>query len=140
MKIKSIELITEEARKVDGVTFLNSTSDQFPYVESTLNSLDNNFKWWKTNWPDIEQLISKYLNLAKKEHSKTAKINVSSRLTFFHGTDEKVKDVIWSGPAIVYTFAGGNYEIVKSIKNSFGGIYKGHKIFIDDNQLIILFG
>ena len=43
MKIKKVKLITEEARNVNGVTFLNSTEDQFPYVESTINSLDSNF-------------------------------------------------------------------------------------------------
>jgi predicted unusual protein kinase regulating ubiquinone biosynthesis (AarF/ABC1/UbiB family) len=140
MKIKKIKLITEESRKVGDVTFLNSTEDQFPYVESALNSLDNNFNWWKENWPELEELISKYLSSALSDQFENKKINVSSRFTIFHGSDEKVKDVIWTGPAVVYSFEGASLRIVKAIKNSFGGVYKGHKIFVDEDQLIFLFG
>ena len=38
MKIKNIKLISEEARIIDDITFNNSTEDQFPYIEATLNS------------------------------------------------------------------------------------------------------
>jgi len=140
MKIKKVKLITEEAREVDGVTFLNSTEDQFPYVESAINSLDNNFNWWKNSWPDVEQLIAQYLEKAMKNEFETSAVNISSRFTMFHGADEKAKDVIWTGPAIVYEIEGATSSVVSSIKNSFGGIYKGRKIFTDDNQLIFLFG
>lgn len=140
MKVKKVRLITEEARNVDGVTFINSTEDQFPYVESALNSLDNNFNWWKENWPELEQLMSKYLTDALSDRFESKQIKVSSRFTVFHGADEKVKDVIWTGPAIVYSFEGAGAGVVNSIKNSFGGIYKGHKMFTDGDQLVVLFG
>jgi len=140
MKVKKVKLITEEARDVAGVTFLNSTEDQFPYVESALNTLDNNFNWWKENWPELEQLMAQYLEEAISDKFENTKVNVSSRFTVFHGADEKVKDVIWTGPAIVYTFEGATSGIVRAIKTKFGGIYKGRKIFADENQLIFLFG
>lgn len=140
MKVKKIELITEEARKVNGVTFLNSTEDQFPYVESALNTLDNNFNWWKDNWPELEQLIAQYLDKAMKDQFENKKVDVSSRFTVFHGADEKVGDVIWTGPAIVYTLAGAGPKVVNAIKSQFGGMYKGRKIFTEGEQLIFLFG
>ena len=87
MKIKKVELITEEARQVNGTTFLNSTEDQFPYVESAINTLDNNFKWWKENWPEIEELIAQYLDKAMSDKFENKKVDVSSRFTMFHGAD-----------------------------------------------------
>lgn len=140
MKIKKVKLITEESRRVGDVLFLNSTEDQFPYVESALNSLDNNFNWWKENWPELEELMSKYLSDSLKDQFEVKKVDVSSRFTVFHGADSKVKDVIWTGPAIVYTFEGAGSSTVNAIKNSFGGIYKGHKMFTDGEQLVVLFG
>lgn len=147
MKVKKIQLITEEARNVGGVTFLNSTQDQFPYVESAVNTLDNNFNWWKENWPEIEQLMAQYLQEAVKKskgefdlESKSPKVDISSRFTVFHGSDEKVEDVIWTGPAIVYTLNGASAGIVNSVKRQFGGMYQGRKVFADGNQLIFLFG
>lgn len=147
MKVKKVNLITEEARNINGVDFLNSTEDQFPYVEAALNSLDDNFNWWKENYPTIEQMIAQYAQESIKKSkgefdlgSKSTKINISSRFTMFHGSDEKVNDVIWSGPAIVYSFNGISPAVVRNIKNMFGGTYKGRKIFADENQLIFLFG
>ena len=84
--------------------------------------------------------MAQYLEKAMSDAFENKKVDVSSRFTVFHGADEKVKDVIWTGPAIVYTFAGASPSIVSSIKNSFGGMYKGRKIFSDENQLIFLFG
>jgi hypothetical protein len=140
MKVKKVKLITEEARNVNGVQFLNSTEDQFPYVESAINTLDGNFNWWKDNWPEIEQLMAQYLEKAMSDAFENRKVTVSSRFTVFHGADEKVEDVIWTGPAIVYTLEGAPPAITSSIKNSFGGMYKGKKVFSDGNQLIFLFG
>lgn len=140
MEVKKIKLITEEGKEVAGVSFLNSTEDQFPYVEAALNTLDDNFNWWKENWVELEQLIAQYLNKGMKATMEMKKVAVSSRFTVFHGSDEKVDDVIWTGPAIVYKFEGAPTGVVKSIKNMFGGTYKGRKIFADGNQLIFLFG
>jgi hypothetical protein len=140
MKVKKVNFLTEEARDVNGIEFLNSTEDAFPYVESALNSLDNNFKWWKEKWPEIEQLIAQYLDEAMKDSFELKKAKVTSRFTMFHGTDERSEDVVWTGPAIVYTFIGGVSGVANKIKNSFGGMYEGRKIFVDGKQLIILFG
>jgi len=140
MKVKKIKLITEEAREVNGVTFLNSTQDQFPYVESALNTLDNNFNWWKENWPALEELVAQYLHKALEEKFERKNVNVSSRFTVFHGTDEKVEDVIWTGPAIVYTLKGAGSSVTNAVKRQFGGMYKGRKVFADGEQLIFLFG
>ena len=140
MKVKKVKLVTEEARNVNGVTFTNSTEDQFPYVESAINTLDSNFNWWKDNWPELEQLMAQYLNKAMSDAFENKKVNISSRFTVFHGADEKVGDVIWTGPAIVYTLNGATPSVVSSVKNQFGGMYKGRKVFTDGNQLIFLFG
>ena len=139
MKVK-VKLITEESRDINNVTFKNTTEDQFPYVESALNILDNNFNWWKDSWPEVEQLIAQYIDKANSDKFESTQIIVTSRFTVFHGVDEKAKDVIWTGPAIVYTLKGASPAIVSSVKNQFGGIYKGRKIFKDGNQLIFLFG
>lgn len=140
MKKLKVKLITEESREVNGVNFLNTTQDQFPYVESALNTLDNNFNWWKENWPALEELIAQYLQKAIKDKFENKNINVSSRFTVFHGSDEKTEDVIWTGPAIVYTLEGAAPDITNSVKNQFGGMYKGRKIFAEGDQLIFLFG
>ena len=58
MKVKKVKLITEGAQNVNGVQFLNTTEDQFPYVESAINALDDNFNWWKENWGDNESMIN----------------------------------------------------------------------------------
>ena len=146
MKIKKVRMISE-VRSANNVTFVNSTADQFPYVESAINTLDNNFNWWKDNWPEIEQLMEQYLKAAQKKSkgefdigTESPKIDISSRFTVFHGADEKVGDVIWTGPAIVYTLNGADQKITNSIKAAFGGMYKGRKVFTDGNQLIFLFG
>lgn len=140
MKIKKVNLITEEARSVQGVNFSNSTEDQFPYVESALNTLDNNFNWWKENWPALEQLIAQQLNKATGENQEKGQVTISSRFTVFHGHDDNDTNVVWTGPSIVYTFAGTSGTVVKSIKDAFGGIYKGKKMFANNNDLIVLFG
>jgi len=139
MKIK-VKLITEDAREVNGIIFQNSTEDQFPYVESAINTLDNNFNWWKDNWPGIEQLMAQYVQKVMSDKFENKKIDVSSRFTMFHGSDEKAKDVIWTGPAIVYTLKGAGSSVTNAVKKMFGGIYKGRKIFADGDQLIFLFG
>lgn len=140
MKVKKIKLITEESRNVSGVQFLNSTQDQFPYVESAINTLDDNFNWWKENWPEIEELIAQYLKKALDDNFERTNVKVSSRFTIFHGNDEKAKDVIWTGPCVVYTFTGASSKIIGAIKKSFGGMYQGKKIFSEGNQLIFMFG
>lgn len=135
-----VKLITEEAREVNGITFLNSTQDQFPYVESALNTLDNNFNWWKENWPELEQLMAQYIQEALEDKFERKNVDVSSRFTVFHGSDEKVKDVVWTGPAIVYTLKGAGSSIANAVKNKFGGMYNGRKVFTDGEQIIFLFG
>jgi hypothetical protein len=148
MSVKKVKLITEaEARNVGGVSFLNTTEDQFPYVESAINTLDNNYNWWKENWSDLEGLIAQYVDEAIQKSkgdfdlgNKKSNVTISSRFTMFHGNDEKAEDVIWTGPAIVYQLDGASPGIVASVKNRFGGLYKGHKIFKDENKLIFLFG
>lgn len=140
MKINKIQLITEEARNVQGVNYTNSTEDQFPYVESALNTIDNNFNWWKENWLTIEQLIAQQLIKATGENQEKGQVSISSRFTVFHGHDDKDENVVWTGPSIVFTFSGTTPTVVKAIKDAFGGIYKGKKIFANQNDLIILFG
>jgi len=137
MKINKAYLITEEEHSVNGIIFKDSTDDQFPYIESAINVLDENFNWWKENWSTLEQLIAKYL---KEVEIDINNIFVSSRFTIFHGVDKNVEDVVWTGPAIVYTIENISTENLEKVKDSFGGMYKGHKIFVVENQLIILIG
>ena len=121
MEILKIHLITEGEGEN---SFSNKTEDQFPYIESTINTLDDNFNWWKKNWESLEQLISQNL----KEIGETNS-TITSRFTIFHGKDDSVKDVVWTGPAIVYTIQGISPEKVEELKKEFGGMYHGKKIF-----------
>ena len=141
MKIKRIVALNEEGRTVGNVSYANETQDQFPYVEAALNSLDNNFNWWKDNWEALEHLIVQYLEKSLSKNMEASRgITISSRFTMFHGHDDKVKDVIWTGPAIVYTITGVPAKVIREVKKMFGGIYKGRKIFTEEDQLIFLFG
>jgi len=152
MNVKKV-LITEAKSHTQ---FINKTQDQFPYIESTLNILDDNFNWWKANWQELEELITKILKKTLSDNMDNSNVSVSSRFTVFHGEDDKVKDVVWTGPAIIYTFNGAPTKIVASIRDILGGVYKGqkndleyskksnlykgHRMFVYENQLIILFG
>lgn len=140
MKVNKIQLITEEARNVNGITYSNSTEDQFPYVEAALNTIDTNYNWWKENWAALEQLIAQQLVKAASDNGENGQVSISSRFTVFHGHDEKDKNIVWTGPALVYSISGTTSTVVLSVKNAFGGIYKGKKMFANQNDLIVLFG
>lgn len=140
MTVKKIKMLTEEERNVSGVIFSNSTEDQFPYVEAALNSIDNNFNWWKENWLALEQLIAQQLNIAANDNEQKGQVSISSRFTVFHGHDEKDPKIIWNGPAIVYSIKGTTPTVVMAVKQAFGGIYNAHKMIANNNDLIILFG
>ena len=58
----------------------------------------------------------------------------------FHGHDDKDTNVVWSGPSLVYSFTGTTPSVIKAIKDAFGGVYNGKKMFADNNDLIVLFG
>ena len=152
MKVKKV--LVNEAKVHTG--FVNKTEDQFPYIESTLNILDDNFNWWKKNWKELEELIAKILNKSLSDNMEDSNVSISSRFTVFHGEDDKIKDVVWTGPAIVYTFEGASSKVINTIRDILGGVYKGerddieysrksnlykgHRMFVYENQLIILFG
>lgn len=141
MKVKKVKMITEAALPAKK-EFSNSTQDQFPYVEATLNTLDDNFNWWKENYQTLEQLILTNLDKSISDNMENSKnpVNISSRFTMFHGHDDKAPDVIWTGPAIVYTFNGASPQVVRGVRDAFRGLFEGHKIFADNNDLIVLFG
>jgi len=135
MKIKKIAV---NETKGEG-KFINKTKDQFPYVESVINVLDNNFNWWKNNWKELEEDINHNLN---KLISNNTDIKIFSRFTIFHGNDDEVQDVVWTGPAIVYTFKGTTTDIIEQLRDLLteSNLYKGHRVFVYEDQLIILFG
>jgi hypothetical protein len=39
-----------------------------------------------------------------------------------------------------FVIDGAETSTILAIKESFGGMYKGRKVFVDENQLIFLFG
>ncbi len=117
------------------VTFLNSIKDTFPYIESAILVLDNNFNWWKKNYEVLEKLVA---NIARGIAEKP--VQIRTRFTVYSGPDENVEAVKWSGPAIELTFFENSPEFVKKIKEQLGGnTWEGHKLITEDNKLIILF-
>jgi hypothetical protein len=136
MKIKKVELITE-VTKIGGIEFVNTTEDQFPYIESAISKLDSNLNWWKENWELIEkQLINAY----KKLYHKNSNIKIRTYFTIYNGVDEVSKDIKWNGPAIEYTFIGADFESIQEMKKYIGNILEGHKVFYQGNTITILFG
>jgi len=131
---------------LNNIQFTNKTKDQFSYIESTSNLLKDNFDWWKDNWKQLENLLAKILDKSLSDNRENSHISISSRFTIFHGKDDNIKDVIWTGPAIIYTFEGASNKVINNIKDIISGIsqknnlYLGHKMFTSENQLIILFG
>ena len=153
MKVKKVKMIKESE---GNIVFANSTEDQFPYVAETLNILDRNYNWWKKNYANLEQLIAEALQKSLTFNGKGKDVTISSRFTIFHGNDDEVKDVIWTGPAIVYTFEGADNKTIEGVKTLLGGenkgemdgseytkksnLFEGHRMFVFENQLVILFG
>jgi len=153
MKVKKVKMIVESE---GSISFANSTEDQFPYVTETLNILDRNYNWWKKNYLNLEQQMVAALEKSLNFNGKGQNVTVSSRFTIFHGSDEEVKDVIWTGPAIVYTFEDADNKTVEGVRTILGGehqgerddakynkkssLFEGHKMFVFENQLIIMFG
>jgi len=132
MKIKKVQLVTE-ASKVGNVQFINTTEDQFPYIEAAINSLDNNLNWWKSNWENIENTL---MNAWTKSSSEP--VRIKTHFTIYAGPDDTVKDIKWTGPAIEYTFIGVNS--LTDMKKHIGNILEGHKVIFEGNKVIILFG
>jgi len=142
MKIKKIQLITEAGfSKAKNIEFLNNTEDQFPYIEAAISSLDSNLNWWKENWSTIESdLLSAYGKSASTAMSISGNVKVRTRFTIYNGTDDVVSSVKWTGPAIEYTFLNADNKAMQEMKNNIGNILKGHKVIVEGNKVIILFG
>lgn len=138
MKIKKIVPIFEEEKEpAEGIKFLASTRDVFPYIESAINTLDTNFNWWKRNWEELERKL--VTNIIKITDGKSVKI--IPRFMIYNGPDEKTPDIIWHGPAIQYIFDKLSSNKVKELQNLLGGnTWKGHKLIVQDDTLIVLFG
>jgi len=134
MKIKKVQLVTE-ASKVGNVQFINTTEDQFPYIEAAISSLDNNLNWWKSNWENMENTL---MNAYTKVSSSPTKIR--TRFTIYNGSDDVAKDIKWTGPAIEYTFVNANSGDIQEMKKHIGNILEGHKVIFKDNTVTILFG
>ena len=116
------------------VTFKNSIQDTFPYVEAAIVILDNNLNWWKQNFGKLEELIAnEAAGIADNP------VNIRTRFTVYSGPDEAVDTVIWSGPAIEFTFIEKSSDFVRQLKNSIGNTWEGHRLITDDNKLITLF-
>ncbi len=115
------------------VTFLNSIEDTFPYIESTVMILDNNFNWWKKNYEKLESLIA---NEARGFSDKN--VEIETRFIIYNGQDENVEMVKWSGPAIEFTFVESSSSLIDDIKKSIGNIWEGHKVITYENRLIVM--
>lgn len=114
-------------------TFQNSTEDIFPYVESTIDALDENLNWWKNNFEELETDIKNAMNEVGEKDEY-----VSARFIIYHGEAEETPDVIWHGPAIQYTFTCDDNSVEK-IHEILGDTWNGHKVFLDGRSLIIMF-
>jgi hypothetical protein len=116
------------------ITFLNSIKDTFPFIESTIIVLDNNFNWWKKNYEILEEKLA---NISSGIADKP--IEILTRFTIYNGEDENVKAVKWNGPAIEFTFLETSSEFAIKVKNQLGkSTWEGHKLITEDNKLFIL--
>jgi len=120
-------------KKYGSATFLNSIKDTFPYIESAIMIMDNNFNWWKSNY---ELLEGKIANEARGVADSPVKI--STRFIIYSGPDENVDAVKWSGPAMEFSFVEDPL-IADKVKKSIGNLWEGHKVLTEDNKLIIMF-
>ena len=64
MSIRKVQIITnrlnEDEKPKKGI-IKNSTEDMFPYIESAIDILDSNLKWWKNHYSEIESFFGKEL-------------------------------------------------------------------------------
>jgi len=127
-KIKKME------KEYGTVTLLNSIKDTFPYVESAIMILDNNFNWWKANYETFEEVLANEVRGVAKEP-----VQIRVRFTVYSGPDENVQVVKWNGPAIEFTFIETSPDVVLKIKNNIGNTWEGHKLMTEDNKLFVLF-
>lgn len=116
------------------VTFINSIQDTFPYIESAILILDNRLNWWKKNHDILEKKIA---NIVSGLSDKS--ISIKTRFTIYSGTDENVKSVKWTGPAIEFVFLETSNEFSNNVKKQLGGkTWEGHKMISEDNKLYIM--
>lgn len=110
--------------------FENTTEDIFPYIESTIDILDDNLNWWKENYNKLEDDIRDAIK-AKEEDT-----DIKVRFIIFNGRSEE--DIVWHGPAIEYKMSVPE-EIVEHVKESMGETWNGHKVIHVNNKLIVMF-
>jgi len=125
-------------KEFDTVTFLKSIKDVFPYVESTLFILDNNFNWWKKNYEKLEKVLVNAIGKVANKH-----IEVKTKFTIYNGPDES-GDVTLVGPAIEFKFLDTYPEFAEEVKNELknelgGNSWEGHKILVKDNKIFVFF-
>lgn len=120
-------------KRIGATTFNNTIKDTFPYIESAIVVLDNNLRWWKNNYQELENLIANEANGIASEP-----VQVVTRFTVYTGPDETVESVTWSGPAIEFTFIEKSSKFVRDLKNSIGNTWEGHRLITDENKLYVL--
>ena len=117
------------------VNFISSIKDTFPYIESTIIKLDNNYDWWKKNAIKLEDELSNEIRAIAD-----SPITINTKLIIYNGKDDDVQAVRWSAPAIQFTFPEVSLDFMKKLKSKLGGnTWNGHNTFIEDNNLIVLF-
>jgi|GEM_PF-5060465 len=122
--------------------FENNTEDQFPYIEAAIAIMDSNLKWWQKNWEDIQSKIEEILPKAAEQNFEHLKGNkIKTHFVIYTGKDPKSPDVKYTGPAIEYIFINSSNAVVRSVMKLLdaSGLVKGHKMFVEDNTLTIMF-
>lgn len=121
-------------KEYGSVKFLSSIKDTFPYVESAIYILDNNLNWWKQNSQILEEIIAN-----EARGIANSNVEIVTRFTIYSGTDDVVKSVKWTGPAIEFNFIETSNDFVNKIKESIGTTWQGHRVLTEDNKLYIMF-
>ena len=116
------------------INFLNNVQDTFPYIESALFKIDNNFDWWKTNAKDLQQHIS---NISTELIQEPLDIKIN--FVIYNGPDENVESVTWNAPAVEFTFIEASDKLVRNIAQKLGNTWRGHKLNVKDNKIYIMF-
>ena len=149
MNLKKVQIITEarkekfQPREKTGIV-VNSTEDQFPYIEAAIDILDTNLKWWKKNFQEIESFFDNELKVELKKGFElpSDKRNIRVDFTIYNGIEETTSDVKYNGPAITYTFNDVPSDVVNVIRKKLvdTNLLEGKKTFIERNKIIIMFG
>lgn len=117
------------------ILFINDIKDTFPYIESTIQVLDDNLAWWKVNAPKLEEKITQTI----QDELNINSTEIDTDFFIYNGPDEEVQSVKFKAPALRISFPDLTDEEVFKIKEKLGNEWEGKRVYQEVNNLIVLF-